>query len=187
MKHSTIIYGFLTILGLVFLEPFLSSLLKGFIDSGLLMMVTFLSIVGTVFLIAGLCGIISRYFKNSQKLSSLQSKLGRKLMVKSSRIFRFLAVLGIAFLVALPAFWFWSSHSAEVMRFFMDTPLAGFLLYFVFLFGGISLLTVGICGIERQYLKNNQNLFTILTAISIPSFILLPLVYMVISAITVGI
>ena len=186
MKHSTIVYGFLAILGIVFLEPLLSSLLKGYIDSGLLMIVTFLSIVGTVFLIAGLCGITSPYFKNSQKLSTLQSKL-RKLTVKSSRIYRFVTVLGIAFLVALPAFWFWSSHSAEVMRFFMDTPLAGFLLYFVFLFGGISLLTVGICGIERQYLKNNQNLFTILTAISIPSFILLPLVYMVISAITVGI
>ena len=101
--------------------------------------VTFLSIAGTVFLTAGICGILSPYFKNNQ------SKLGRKLMVKSSRIFRFLAVLGIASLVALPAFWFWSSHSAEVMRFFMDTPLVGFLLSFVFLFGGISLLTVGIC------------------------------------------
>ena len=82
MKQSTILYGFLAILGLVFLEPLLSSLLKGFIDSGLLVMVTFLSIVGTVFLIAGLCGILSPYFKNSQ------SKLGRKLMGKSSRIFR---------------------------------------------------------------------------------------------------
>ena len=69
----------------------------------------------------------------------------------------------------------------------MHTPLAGFLLSFVSLFGGISLLTVGVCGIERQYLRSNQNLFTIITAISIPSFILLPLVYIVSSAITVGI
>lgn len=180
MEHSTIIYGFLAILGLVFLEPLLSSLLKGFIDSGLLMIVTFLSIAGTVFLIAGLCGIASPYFKNSQ------IKLGKKLLVKSSGIFRFIVVLGIAFLVALPMIGYWSEQSAEVMRFFMDTPLAGFLLTFGFLFGGIGLLTVGLCGIERQYVRSNQNLFTIITAISIPSFILLPIVYMVISSITVG-
>jgi len=180
VKKSTILYGFLAILGIVFLAPLLSSLLKGFIDSDLLMMVTFISIIGTVFLIAGFCGIVGPFFKNSQ------SKLGRKLMVRSSKIFGFIAVLGIAFLVALPIAGYWSEHSAEVMRFFVHTPLAGFLLSFGCLFGGIGLLTVGICGIERQYLKNNQNLFTILTAISIPSFILLPLVYMVVSAITVG-
>ena len=180
MKHSTILYGFLAILGLVFLEPLLSSLLQGFIDSGFMMMVTFLSITGTVFLITGLCGILSPYFKNSQ------SKLGKKSIVRSSRIFGFITVLGIAFLAVLPMIWCWSEHSAEVMKFFMHTPLAGFLLSHVFLFGGIGLLTVGICGIERQYLRHYQNLFTILTAISIPSFILLPLVYMFTSAITVG-
>lgn len=180
MKFSAKIYGFLAILGLVFLAPLLSSLLKGFIDSALIMIVTFLSIVGTVFLIAGLCGILSPYFKNSQ------SKLGGKSMVRSSRIFRFIAVLGIAFLVALFTIGYWSEHSVEVTRFFMHTPFAGFLLLIVFLFGGISLLTVGICGIVRQYLKRNQNLFTILTAILIPSFILLPLAYSFVSAITVG-
>jgi len=180
VKHSAMLYGFLAILGLVFLDPLLSSLLKGFVDSGLLMIVTFLSIAGTVFLIAGLCGLVSPYFKNSQL------KLGRKLLVKSSGIFRFIAVLGIVFLVALPILGYWSSHSAEVMRFFMDTPFAGFLLTFGLLFGGIGLLTVGVCGIERQYLRSNQNLFAIITAISIPSFILLPLVYMVVSSITVG-
>jgi hypothetical protein len=72
------------------------------------------------------------------------------------------------------------------MRFFMRNPLTGFLLSFGILFGGISLLTVGVCGIERQSLRRNQNLFTMLTAILVPSFILLPLVYMVASAITVG-
>jgi uncharacterized membrane protein len=59
------------------------------------MIVTFLSIVGTVFLIAGLCGTIGPYFRNNQ------SKLGRKLVVKSSRIFGFFAVLGITILVTL--------------------------------------------------------------------------------------
>ena len=180
MKKSTILYGFLAILGIVFLAPLLSSLLKGFIDSGLLMIVTFLSITGIVFLIAGLCGIVSPYFINSQ------ANLGKKLLVKSSGIFRFILVLGIAMLVALPILGYWSNQSREVYRFFMHSPLAGFLLTFGLLFGGIGLLTVGVCGIERQYLRSNQNLLTIITAVSIPSFILLPIVYMAISSITVG-
>ena len=76
MKFSAKIYGSLAIIGLVFLAPFLSSLLKGFIDSALIMIVTFLSIIGTVFLTAGICGITSPYFKNSQ------SKLVAKALVK---------------------------------------------------------------------------------------------------------
>ena len=180
MKYSAILYGFIGILGIIFLAPLTSSLLKGFIDSGLLMVVTFLSIVGAVFLTAGICGVISPYFKKGQ------SKLVAKAMMKPYRLFGSITVFGISLLVTLFSIGYWSEQSAEVMRFFVHKPLAGFLLTFGLLFGGIGLLTVGVCGIERQYLRCNQNLFTILTAISIPSFILLPLVYMVVSSITVG-
>lgn len=186
MKFSAILYGFLAILGIIFLARLLSSIFQGGILVSFIMMVTFLSIIGTVLLTAGICGIISPYFKNSQKLSSLQSKLGGKSMVKPSRIFRFITVLGIAFLVALPTIGYWSGQSAEVFRFLQSTPLSGLLLLIILLFGEISFLTVGICGIERHYLRHNQNLFTIITAISIPSFILLPLIYMYLSELTVG-
>jgi hypothetical protein len=44
-------------------------------------------------------------------------------------------------------------------------------------FGGTGFLTIGISGILRQYFKSNQSLFTILIAISIPSLILMPVLY----------
>ena len=68
----------------------------------------------------------------------------------------------------------------------MSTPLAGLLLFVIFLFGGTAILTVGVGGILRRCFKHNQNLFTVLVAILIPSLVLLPFCYMWISPLTVG-
>jgi len=59
-------------------------------------------------------------------------------------------------------------------------------MFVVFLICGTGLLTVGLGLIMKQYLKSNQNLFTILVAISIPSLILIPLLFWWLSLLTVG-
>ena len=198
MKHTKLLYGFIAVLGIIFLAVFFpwpmflfpiffrfdftiifNATMQGLITS-------FFSIVGTVFLIAGICGITSSHFKDSKKISSLQSKIVGKSMVKHCRLFGFITVLGIAFLGVFFAILYWSGQSAELTRFFMSTPLVGLLLFIIFLFGGTAIFTVGICGILRHYFKHNQNLFTILAAILIPSLVLLPLCYLWLSPLTVG-
>lgn len=146
----------------------------------------FFSIVGTVLTITGIFGITSPYFKNSNRLSILQSKLVGKSTSKYSRLFGFIVVLGIILLGTFFAVLYWSGSSAEVMSFFMSTPLAGLMLFIIFLFGGTAILTVGVCGILRRCFKHNQNLFTVLVAILIPSLVLLPFCYLVFSPLTVG-
>jgi hypothetical protein len=59
-------------------------------------------------------------------------------------------------------------------------------MFIVFLFGGTGFLTIGISGIARQYFKSNQSLFTVLIAISIPSLILMPVLYWWLSSLTIG-
>ena len=197
MRNPELLYVFITVLGIVFLTIFFpipiffSSigdfvLWSKFFSPMWLIIPCFFDIVGVVFLTAGICGIGSRYLKNSQNLSALQPNHAGEPRVKHVKLNGFIAVLGGVFLGMFPAIGYWSEHSAEVTRFFMQTPLGFFLMFVVFLFGGTGFLTVGICGIVRQYFKNNQNLFTILVAISIPSLILIPVLYWWLSLLTVG-
>jgi hypothetical protein len=146
----------------------------------------FFSIVGIVFLIAGICGIGSQYFKNHQNLPSLPPNYAGEPRVKHVKFYGFIAVLGVLFLGMFPAIGYWNEHSTEVTEFFMHTPLAGLLMFIFFLFGGTGLFTVGVCGIVKQYFKNNQSLLTIIVAISIPSLILIPVLYWWLSLLTVG-
>jgi len=198
MRKPELLYVFITVLGIAFLAiffpiPIFFSSLGDFIlwskffSPMYLLSSGFFSIVGVVFLTAGICGIGSRYFKNSQNLSALQPNHAGEPRVKHVKLFGFITVLGGIFLGMFPAIGYWSEHSAEVTGFFiMCTPLAGLLMFIVFLFGGTGLFTVGVCGITRQYFKNNQNLFTIIVAISISSLILIPGLYWWLSLLEVG-
>jgi len=205
VKYVKLFYGLITVLGIVFIalffpnpmaSPFLNlatSVACSFIGetafsgTAIWMLFTcFCSILGAVFLPAGICGIYSQYFRNNQKLSALQAKLAGDSR-NYSTLFRLIAVLGVALLAAFFTMGFLSIHSEGVTGFFMSTyPHSGFLMLFGFLLGGTSLLTVGACGIARQHFKNYQNAFTILVAILIPSLILMPFTYLWISSLTVG-
>ncbi len=65
-------------------------------------------------------------------------------------------------------------------------PFSGFLIWIVFLFGGTGLLTIGICGIVRQHLRNHQNLLTLFFAVLVPSLISVPIIYSWLSSLKVG-
>jgi len=197
MRNPTLLYGVITVLGIALLTiffpiPLFFPALNLFsyvwiVDFTILLLIScFFSIVGVVFLTAGICGIGSRHFKNIQILSALQPNHVGEPRAKHIKPYGFIAVLGVVFLGVFPAILYWSERSAEVARFFMHTPLAGYLLFIVSLFGGTGFLTIGVCGIARQYFKNNQNLFTILIAISIPSLIFIPVLYWWLSLLTVG-
>jgi hypothetical protein len=197
LKNPNFLYGFVTVLGIAFLilffpiPIFFSSigqlvLWSKFFSPMWLLSSCFFSIVGIVFLTAGICGIRRRYFKTSQKLSTLQPYHVEQPRIKHFKIYEFITVLGAVFLSMFFAIMYWGEHSAEVRSFFMRTPLAGFLLFIVFLFAGTGFLTIGVSKIARQYLRSNQSLFTVLIAISIPSLILMPVLYWWLSSLTIG-
>jgi hypothetical protein len=197
LKNRNFLYGFVTVLGIAFLIfffpiPIIFSsigqlvLWSKFFSPMWLLSSCFFSIVGIVFLTAGICGIRSRYFKTSQKLSTLQPYHVEEPRVKNFKLYGVIAVLGAVFLGMFFAILYWGEHSAEVRNVFMHTPLAGLLMFIVFLFGGTGFLTIGISGIARQYFKSNQSLFTVLIAISIPSLILMPVLYWWLSSLTIG-
>ena len=176
MKHSKLLYVFITILGIVFLAPLFSTILQGGIDAAIIMMVIFLSITGTVFLAIGIRGIGSQYLRNNQNLSTTQPKLAKN-STRHFKLYKIIIVLGIVFLgTFFTIMHYINGHSAELYRFFSSTPIAGFLIFILFLFGGTGFVTVGICGIGRQYFKN-KSLFAMLAAISIPLLILMPFFY----------
>jgi len=106
-------------------------------------------------------------------------------MKHSKLLYGFITVLGIVFLTTFLTILYLSVDGSEMLHLLQTTRLMGDFVLFC-LFGGTVFLTVGICGVERQYFKNNRSLFTILTAISIPSFILIPFFYYWFSALEVG-
>lgn len=157
------------------------------VDSAILLFIScFFSIVGAVFLTTGICRIISQYYKKNQKLSILQSKLEKSIVKYSKLLFILTGVLGIIFLTIF--FTGYYSFTIGLKNVFESLPYTQIGLYFTIfcLFGEIAFLTVGICGIVRQCFKNNQSLFTILVAISFPSLILIPFIYLWIGSLIVG-
>jgi len=186
VKHVKILYGFVAIIGLIFLSPLLSSMLHGAISVTMVMPGFFLAIVGTVFLISGIYGIGIQYLRKDQNLSAPQPEVTGKSMGRYPKLYGLIAVLGIVFLGVFFTMAYWGGRVAVVSGFFQSTPLAGALLFIVFLFGGTGLLTVGGCGIVRQHFGNYQNLFIMFVAILIPSLILMPLCYWWVSALEVG-
>jgi hypothetical protein len=107
-------------------------------------------------------------------------------MRNSNLLYLTVTVLGIAFLTIF--FTGYYSFTIGLKNVFESLPYTQIGLYFTIfcLLGGIAFLTVGICGIVRQCFKNNQSLFTILVAISFPSLILIPFIYLWIGSLTVG-
>jgi hypothetical protein len=197
MRNSNLLYLAVTVLGIAFLtlffpNPQFSPALNLFsymwiVNSAILLFIScFFSIVGAVFLTAGMCRIISQYYKKNQKLSILQSKLEKSIVKYSKLLFRLTAVLGIIFLIIFFAGYY--SFIIGLKNVFESLPYTQIGYYFTIfcLFGGITFLTVGTYGIVRQYFKNNQSLFTILVALSIPSLILIPFSYLWIGSLTVG-
>ena len=100
--------------------------------------------------------------------------------MKYSRLFGFVTVLGVIFL------YIFGVRLAKEYGLIIAYSTFDNILLLVPVIVGTLFLTVGICGVERQYFKNNRSLFTILTAISIPSFILIPFFYYWFSALEVG-
>ncbi len=200
VRHIGFLYELTTVLGLtllsLFLSPFSSLLLNHFILSLLplgfreiiLLQVSafaLLGILGTVFFIVGLCGVTSKYHKKMHNSSTLQSKVdGSK---KYSKFFKIITVLGLIFLSVFLTIAFLITYSVEAYKFFMSIYNLYVQVFFFCLFSGTSLLTVGACGILRQYFKNYKNLLTILIAILIPLLILMPLAYLWASSLEIGI
>ena len=192
MNHSKLVYGLITGLGIVFavlffpnpMVPFpnlATSIAYSYIGemafSGTatwVLVSCFCSILGAVFLPAGLCGICSHYFRSNQTFSALQARISGGLG-KYSKLFEFVAVLGGVFLGAFVTTGFLVNYSAEVFGFIMSIYNLYVTLLFSCFFVGIGLLTIGVCGIARHHFKNYQNFCTILLAIAIPSLILMPL------------
>ena len=198
MENPKLLYASFAVLGIASLTVFFPNpiffpapnlfftLVSWIVSSAIWLTVScFFSIVGVVFFVAGIFGVGSRYFKNVRTPSGLQPSHEEEPRVKHVKLYRGIAALGICFLGVFFTIFHLGGHSAEVTGFFMHTPLAGLLMFIVFLFGGTGFFTAGTCGIARQYFKNNQILFTMVAAISIPSSILIPVLHWWLIGITV--
>jgi hypothetical protein len=116
----------------------------------------------------------------------------RELKVQHSRffgyVFGFIAVLGTIFVTLAVLFLYWTVTGSEMLYLLASVPLMGAFIFFCLL-GGPVFVTVGILGIGRKYLKNNQNFFIVLalfTIIAIPLCIFALVCYSLASAVTVG-
>jgi len=198
LGNSKLLYGSFAVFGIAFLTVFFPNpiffpapnlffmLVSWLISSTMWLIIScFFSTVGVVFLTAGICGVGSRYFKNVQPPSGLQPSHEEEPRARHVRLHGGITALGIVFLGVFFTIFHLGGHWAEVTGFFMRMPLAGLLMFIVFLFGGTGFLTAGTCGIARQYFKNNQILFTMVAAISIPSLIIIPILYWWLIGITV--
>ena len=203
MKHTRLLYGLITVLGIAFvtmffpmpvfspslnLFSFISFSFIGTVNVLIFLLITcFFSIVGTVFLIAGIFGMVSPYLENSQKLSKLQLKLAGKFNEKYSfLLFGLITILGTIFLTIFFIGYYWNSIGVRNFLTLLPYTQLGSDFILFCLFGGTTILAVGICGIVRRYLKHNQNLFTVLVAILIPSLVFLPFCYLWIGPLAVG-
>ncbi len=107
------------------------------------------------------------------------SSLAGKSMVKHTRLFfGFMAVLGFTLLTFFfrGVNSFLNSHevyyptnfiSEAIFALLSSTPLLMLLFWFC-LPGGTVLFTAGICGIGRQYIKDNRKPFTVIAVVIIP-------------------
>lgn len=172
VKHPNLLYGFTAILGIISLTAFFlipmffpmsirlrySSIFSHFptLDSVMGVSTWFLfSIVGVVFITAGICGIGSQYLRNRHNLSTQQPELVGDSM-KHSKLYRSTAILGVIFLIIF-SFGMLASPSTQLM-----------IAFILFLFGGTVFLTAGVCGFGRQYFENHKNLFSVVAAILVP-------------------
>ena len=94
-------------------------------------------------------------------------------MVKHTKLFAFIAVLGAAFITIFLVFLYCDFYLNRDIWSELLAPsyyLIGIFGYFL-LFGGPILLVVGTLGMGRQHFKNHKNLFTVFTVVLIPLFI----------------
>jgi len=102
-------------------------------------------------------------------------------MVKHSKLFGFITVLGIVFVAVFSTILYWGAASSdELLELYALVPIT--YLYYLMLFfpiGGTVFLIVGILGIGRQYFKNHRNLFTVLTIVLVPLLIFALIVLMI--------
>jgi hypothetical protein len=178
MRRQVILYGSTTAIGVLLLWPLLESFHRGGINGTHVLPVSFMALVGIVLFAAGLCGV------GNQFLGHFQEPVGA--LGKRFRVLELTAVLGGAFLVAFLIMGFLVSYSEAAYKFFMSIYNIYVNVIFSFFFGGICLLTIGVCGVARRHFGNYRNLLTILLAILFPSLILMPFVYYWISSLSVG-
>lgn len=92
----------------------------------------------------------------------------RELMVKHSKLFGFITVLGAVFVTLFSAIVYLSFTTG--LGGMMSSLSLESLLFFL-LIGGTVFFTAGILGIGNQYFKNHKGLFAVLTVILVPLFI----------------
>ena len=116
----------------------------------------------------------------------------RELKVRHSKffvsVFSSIVVLGTVFVTFAILFLYWTITGSEMVNLFSSVPLMVAFIFFCLLVGPIF-VTVGILGLGRKFLRNNQNLFTVfalLTIIVIPLSIFALLCYSLASSLTVG-
>ncbi len=87
------------------------------------------------------------------------------------RLYRFIAVLGIALLALVLVSAYLDSIDAISILEPLYLSQSGGELWLLVLIGGIVFLTVGIVGIGRQYSMNHRNLLTLLVVLLVPLLI----------------
>jgi len=93
--------------------------------------------------------------------------------VKHTKLFVFIAVLGTAFITTFLVFLYCSYYLNPSIwsELFASSYYLSDIFGFFLLFGGPTLLVVGVLGIGRQYFKNYESLFTILIVVLVPLLI----------------
>ena len=117
----------------------------------------------------------AKYLLNKGNLKLKQAKL----------LFGFITVLGIIFLTIFSAGFYWSGIGLENAVTLLPFTQNGFCFIMFCLIGGTFYFTVGLCSIEKQYFKNNQNLLVV-TGVLVPSLIFSVVFLIWISRLTVG-
>jgi hypothetical protein len=108
----------------------------------------------------------------------------RELMVKHSKLFRFITVLGAVFVTIFSTI-LYLSYTTDLGGMVSSLSLGPYLsllytaLMFFLLIGGTVFLTVGILGFGRKYFKNHRSLFTVLTFVLVPLFIFILIFLMI--------
>jgi hypothetical protein len=176
VKRHRLLFGLVTVLGIVFLSLFLvvtrasaiSEAVSTFLSLQLWnFVVPFCLLGGIIFLTVGLIGLG-------------RQRLWNQTIMKHSRLlFAFIVLLGVFLVAAFFAIVYWgNTFSAEIltMQSLIPSPYLSYFMLFSIIVGTFF-LTIGILGIGRHYFKNHSRLF-FLVAMLVPMIVLTSFVSM---------
>jgi hypothetical protein len=100
----------------------------------------------------------------------------KELMMKHSKLFGFIAVLGAVFVTTFSTVLYlsYTTDLGEILSSVWSSPFLSLLfnaLMFFLLIGGTVFVTVGVLGVGTRYFKNHRNQFAVPTAVLVPLFI----------------